>query len=96
MHIRVVRFTDVTAERVQQLAARAEEAGGPPEGVPSSGLQLLFDESQRTAVVLQLFDSADDMRKGDEVLDAMDPSDTPGTRVSVDRCELRLDLHASR
>jgi hypothetical protein len=31
------------------------------------------------------------MRKGDEAFGAMDPSETPGTRVSVDRCEVKLD-----
>jgi hypothetical protein len=91
MHVRVVRFTDVTPERVQQLVARIDEAGGPPSGVPTTGLQLLFDEPQGTAVVLQLFDSVEDMRKGAEAFSAMDPSETPGTRVSVDTCELRLE-----
>ena len=50
MHVRVVRFTDVTAERVQQLVARIEESAGPPAGVRSTGIQLLFDESQGTAL----------------------------------------------
>jgi hypothetical protein len=91
MHVRVVRFTDVTPERVQPLVARIDEASGPPPGVPTTGLQLLFDEAQGTAVVLQLFDSVEDMRKGAEAFSAMDPSETPGTRVSVDMCELRLE-----
>ena len=95
MHVRVVRFTDVTPERVQQLVARIDEAGGPPPGVPTTGIQLLFDEAQRTAVVLQLFDTAEDMRKGAEAFSAMDPSETPGTRVSVDTCELKLDRRAT-
>ena len=91
MHVRVVRFTDVTPERVQVLVAQINEAGGPPPGVPTTGLQLLFDEGQGTAVVLQMFDTADDMRVGAEAFSAMDPSETPGTRVSVDMCELRLE-----
>jgi len=95
MYVRAVRFTDVTPERVQQLVARIDEAGGPPPGVPSTGLQLLFDEAQGTAVVLQLFDTADDMRKGGEAFSAMDPVDTPGTRVSVDMCELKLERHVT-
>ena len=93
MHVRVVRFTDVTPERVQQLVARIDEEGGPPPGVPTTGVQLLFDEAQGTAVVLQLFDNGEDMRKGAEVFSAMDPSETPGTRDSVDMCELKLERH---
>jgi hypothetical protein len=88
--VRVVRFTDVTAERVETLMARIEDEG-PPVDVPVQGLQLLFDESQGTAVVLQQFESAEDLRAGGQVFAAMDPSDTPGTRVSVDECELTLE-----
>jgi hypothetical protein len=95
MYVRVVRFTDVTAARVQELVARVEEAGGPPPGVPTSGLQLLFDEAQGTAVVVQLFDTVEDMRQGDQAFGAMDASETPGTRASVDMCELRLDRRSS-
>ena len=50
MYVRVVRFTDVSAERMQQLESRVREAGGPPPGVRSPGLEMLFDESQGTAV----------------------------------------------
>jgi len=91
VHVRVVRFTDVTPERVEQIVAAINEADGPPPGVPATGLQLLFDEAQGTAVVLQLFDTAEDMTEAAKAFSAMDPSDTPGTRVSVDMCELTLD-----
>jgi hypothetical protein len=77
---------------VQQLVARIEQSAGPPPGVSATGIQLLFDESQATALALQLFETAEDMRKGDEVFGAMDPADTPGTRVSVDMCQLKLKL----
>jgi hypothetical protein len=95
MHVRVVRFTDVTAERVQELVRRIEESEGPPPGVPAIGIQLLVDETQGTAVVLQLFDTAEDMRKGGEVFSAMDASETPGTRSTVDMCEVKLERRAS-
>jgi hypothetical protein len=91
MFVRVVRFADVTTERVEALLARIEEEGGPPPGVPVKGLQILVDGNQETAVVLQLFDTADDMRAGGEAFAAMDPGETPGTRVSVDMCELKLE-----
>jgi hypothetical protein len=93
--VRVVRFTDVTNERVDSLVARVNESEGPPEGVPSTGIQLLYDESQGTAVVIQLYDSAADMQTGDETFRAMDASETPGTRVSIDMCELKLDRRAT-
>jgi hypothetical protein len=93
VYVRVVRFADVTAERIEGLLANIEESEGPPPGVPTTGLQVLFDEAQGTAVVLQLFDSAEDMRVGAEAFAAMDPAETPGTRVSVDMCESKVELH---
>ena len=90
MHVRAVRFTDVSAERIEALVARVEASEGPPAGVPATGLDLLYDESQGTAVVLQYFETAQDMKAGAEAFSAMDPSETPGTRSSVDMCELKL------
>jgi hypothetical protein len=94
VYVRVVRFTDVSAERVEALLARIAEADGPPPDVPTTGLQLLFDEAQGTAVVLQFFETAEDMSVGDQAFGAMDSSETPGTRTSVDLSELKLDLQA--
>jgi hypothetical protein len=91
MHVRAVRFTDVSANRMQELLARIEESDGPPPGVPAKGLTILFDEAQGSAVVLQYFDSAEDMEAGAKVFSAMDPSETPGTRASVDMCEVTLE-----
>ena len=94
MYVRTVRFTDVGAEQMQQLLARVKEAGGPPPGVPSTGLKILFDEAQGTAVVLQEFATAADMDAGGKVFAAMHPAETPGARASVDACELMLELDA--
>ena len=92
MHVRVVRFTDVTADRMDALMAMIDESDGPPPGVTVKGLQVLYDADQQTAVVLQIFESAEDMAAGEAVFDAMDPSETPGTRASVDRCEEKVNL----
>jgi hypothetical protein len=94
MYVRIVRFTDVNAERMDGLLARVKESGGPPPGVPATGITMLFDESQKTAVVLQHFATAEDMNAGAEAFSAMDASETPGSRASVDMCELKLELEA--
>jgi hypothetical protein len=88
--VRVVRFTDVTAERVESLATRIDDTG-PPPGVPINKLQLVFDEAQGTAVVLQYFDNEESLRAGADTFAAMDPSETPGSRVSVDTGELKVE-----
>jgi hypothetical protein len=94
MYVRVVRFTDVNAERMEGLLARIKESDGPPPGVPTTGLKILFDEAQGTAVVLQEFATAEDMDVGARVFAAMDAAETPGTRASVEMCELKLELEA--
>jgi len=88
--VRVVRFTDVTAERVESLVARIDETG-PPPGLPIKKLQLAFDQEQGTAVVLQYFDDEESLRAGAETFAAMDASETPGSRASVDMGELKVD-----
>jgi hypothetical protein len=94
MHVRVVRFTGVTRDRIDALRARVEEAGGPPPGVRTTALTVLFDEDQGTAVVLQHFDTEEDLIEGGRVFSAMEPGETPGTRASVDNCETAIDVQA--
>jgi hypothetical protein len=94
VHVRVVRFTGVNAERLEELLARIKESDGPPEGIPATGIRILFDEGQGTAVVEQFFETAEDMEVGARAFSAMDSAETPGTRVSVDACELKLELTA--
>jgi hypothetical protein len=90
--VRVVRFTDVNAERIDALLTRIEESDGPPPGVPTTGLKVLHDRDQGTAVVLQYFATAEDMDAGAQAFSAMDVADTPGTRASVDMCEIKPEL----
>jgi hypothetical protein len=93
VYVRVVRFTDVTPSRIAELQARIDEADGPPPDVPATGLQLVFDEAQGTAVVLQFFETEADMGAGDRAFGAMDSAETPGTRTSVDMGEMKVDVH---
>ena len=92
MHARVVRFTDVDPDHLAARLAEVEASGGPPVDIPAKGLQILHDPDQRTAVVIQLFETADDMAAAEGPLDDMDPGDTPGTRASIDRCEIKAEL----
>jgi hypothetical protein len=90
MYARVVRFTDVEPERIAAVMRRVEESDGPPPGVDSTGLNLLVDESQGTAIFVGFFETEEKMREGGAVLEQMDAADTPGTRASVDLCEVKM------
>jgi hypothetical protein len=95
MYARVVRFTDVDPDHLAGRLAETETRQGPPVDIAAKTIQILHDAGQRTAVVIQLFETADDMAAGEGPLDAMDPADTPGTRASVDRCEIKAELSPS-
>jgi len=95
MHARVVRFTDVDPEHLAGRLADIEEREGPPVDIPAKGIQILHDADQRTAVVIQLFETAEDMSAAESPLDTMDPADTPGTRASIDRCEIKAEMGPS-
>jgi len=79
---RVVTFDGVTKDRMDELDRQVRE-GEPPEGMPSSELIVLHDPETEKSLVLVLFESEDDYRKGDEILSAMPAPDTPGQRTSV-------------
>ena len=94
MYARVVRFTGVTPEGVDSVVAQVEASDGPPPGVKSNAMKLLHDAEQGTSIFIAFFETAEDMQAADAVFDAMDTSDTPGTRASVDRTEVRIEREA--
>ena len=92
MYARVVRFTDVDADHLAGRLAEADARQGPPVDIPAKSVQLLHDADQRTAIVIQIFETADDMAAAEAPLESMDPGQTPGTRASVDRCEIKAEF----
>ena len=91
MYARVVRFTDVSLERIAEIVAEVGEAEGPPPGVDSTGFTLFVDEAQGTAIFAGYFETEEKMRDASAVFDQMDSSETPGTRASVDLCEVKAE-----
>jgi hypothetical protein len=90
MYARVVRFTEVTADRVAEIVAQVEESEGPPPGVDSTGFELFVDRAQGTAIFVGYFETEQKMREASSVFDEMEPSETPGSRASVDVCEVKV------
>jgi hypothetical protein len=95
MYARVVRFTDVSPERIAQIVAAVEDSEGPPPGVESTGFQLLADEAQGTAIFVGYFETEQKMRDANAVFEKMDLSETPGIRESIDLCEVKLQRFSS-
>jgi hypothetical protein len=91
MHARAVRFTGVNEETIANVRARIDENDGPPPGVNATAMQMLYDADQGTALFIGFFATEQDMRDADRVFEEMDRGDTPGTRQSVDRCEVVIE-----
>jgi hypothetical protein len=94
MHARAVRFTGVTQETVDRVRKRVEESEGPPPGVKATAMKMLFDAEQGTSLFIAFFENEQDMRDADRIFEEMDPGDTPGSRASVDRCEVVIEREA--
>lgn len=97
MYARVARWEGASAEMLKRSAdeIRADAESGPPEGLPAKGLWLLHDYEGGKAIAISLFESEDDYRQGDEKLNSMNPpGEGMGTRVSVEKYEVALELEA--
>jgi hypothetical protein len=79
---RVVTFEGVSKERMDEMNREMSE-GQPPEGFPATEVLALHDPEAEKSLVVLFFETDDDYRKGDEVLNAMPADDTPGRRTSV-------------
>jgi hypothetical protein len=79
---RVVTFEGVSKDRMDEMDREMRE-GQPPEGLPSTEMVVLHDPEAEQSLVIIFFETEDDYRRGDEVLNAMPSGDTPGQRTSV-------------
>jgi hypothetical protein len=95
MYARVARFEGGDEESMRRSAAEINAADGPPEGVPGKGFLLLIDPDKGQSLGIGLFETEEDLRKGDETLNKMNPpSDAPGRRVSVEMYEVAVNVTA--
>ena len=88
---RVVTFDGVTKDRMQEMQ-REMDQGQPPEGFPAAELIALHDADAEKSVVVVIFDSEDDYKKGDEILNSMPAGDTPGQRTSVTKYDVAMRM----
>ncbi len=78
---RVVSFDGVTSDRIAEM--QREMQGERPENVPAKEIVVLHDPDAEKSLVILFFETDDDYQRGDEALNAMPASDTPGQRTSV-------------
>ena len=88
---RVVTFDGVSSDRMQEMQ-KEMEGSPPPEGFPDSELLILHDADAEKSLAVIIFENEDDYRKGDEILNAMPGSDTPGQRTSVTKYDVAMRM----
>ena len=86
---RVVSFEGVSKDRMEQMQREMREQERP-EGLPATEIVVLHDAESEKSLVVLFFETEDDYRRGDEVLNAMPADDTPGRRTSVMRYEVAI------
>lgn len=98
MYARVATFEGEKAQ-MRQVAEtiRRQAESGPPEGVPAKEFLLLTGRDSGKTLAIALFDSEEDLRKGDETLNAMSPppgAEGIGRRTGVEIFEVAARAEA--
>jgi hypothetical protein len=84
---RVVSFEGVSKDRIEEIKGEMQD-GDRPDDVPATEVVLLHDPETEKSLVILFFETEDDYRRGDEVLNAMPADDTPGRRASVTKYDV--------
>lgn len=90
MHARIATFELDSPEATDQMMESVRqdvEQGSPLED--SKGVLVLVDRDKAKAMAVVLFGSEDGMKRGDEALNKMNPTDS-GRRTSVEFYEVAV------
>jgi hypothetical protein len=95
MYARVARWEGADAQATREAIEQMRSSDGPPEGVPAKGILMLTDADDGRVMVVTLYESEEDRRRGDETFNAMSPpNDAFGRRVGVEMYEVGFDARA--
>jgi hypothetical protein len=85
MLARVTTFEGGTPEGIRAAAEemRSNIPKGPPEGLKSTGITMLVAPDEGRVMMIGLFQSEQDLRDSEPVLQGMSPPNGMGSRSSV-------------
>ncbi len=95
MFARVARWEGGEGDAIRRAAEEvgSRVASGPPEGVPAKGFLMLIDPDNGRQIGVSLFETEEDLRQGDEVLNSMNPPEEGiGRRTQVEMYEVAVDV----
>jgi hypothetical protein len=88
---RVVSFDGVSSERMAEMQREMQDSERPAD-VPAKEIVVLHDPEGDRSLVILFFETEEDYRRGDETLNAMPASDTPGQRTSVTKYQVAFRM----
>jgi hypothetical protein len=88
---RVVTFDGVDSDRIQQMKQEMD-SGERPDDIPATEIIVLHDADSSKSIAIVFFDNEDDYKRGDEALNAMPATDTPGQRTSVAKYDVAIRM----
>jgi hypothetical protein len=95
MYARIARFEGGDASQIEAVIAAAREMidstfDSPPEGLEGSkAVWMLVDRENARGLGITLFETEEDLRRGDEALNAMSPAvDAGQSRSNVETYEI--------
>jgi len=95
MYARIARFEGGDTSRMEEVIAAAREMidstfDSPPEGLEGSkAVWMLVDREHARGLGITLFENEEDLRRGDQALNAMSPAvDAGQSRSSVEIYEV--------
>ena len=88
---RVVSFDGVSSERMAEMQ-REMQGNERPDNVPAKEIVVLHDPEAEKSLVILFFETDADFQRGDEALNAMPASDTPGKRTSVAKYQVAFRM----
>lgn len=92
MHARVATFEhgDDVDQMIEEV--NRDVQGDPPPGLEGAkGMLMLVDRANKKSMGIVLFDNEEEMRRGDEALNAMSPSGS-GKRLGVEFYEVPVSM----
>jgi hypothetical protein len=96
MYARIATFESDPArigEAIEMVRSEVE-SGSTPEGLEGAKMLMLINRETGKGLGVTLFESEEDMRRGDEALNAMNPGPTE-SRTSVEFYEVPVETVTS-
>lgn len=92
MFVRIARFEGAAPDSFDAMREQIQAdmaAGNTPEGLEgATEVMLLVDRQGGTGLGVVFFETEDDLRRGDEALNAMSPGEGAGQRSGVEMYEV--------